>query len=197
MDALKLVPQLFFDAIGRVVPGSVAIFLYFSLFDPKWTVWKTFIDGALAGRAGTEPPVGFVILSLLVLAYVLGHLLSPLTKMIQRIGETVPTKLRSSSSENYEWLRMHKPDAGAHCAKLRAEFTMYNSLAAVFACYVVALRAAQRPSPIPALVLSVLALLMIYRGRETRDTFRKSIEHFYAASKAPPPPPSKAEPLAP
>jgi len=29
MDALKTVPQLFFDAIARVVPGLTALLLYF------------------------------------------------------------------------------------------------------------------------------------------------------------------------
>ena len=190
MDALKLVPQLFFDAIGRVIPGSVAIILYFSLFDPTWSVWKAFIDGALGGRHLAESPVAFVMLSLLVLSYVMGHLLSPLTKAVQRIGESFPTHLTSSSSKNYEWLRMHKPDAGAHCAKLRAEFTMYNALAAVFALYVAILLAVSRPLPVTyVLLLFCLALLMGYRGRETRDTFRKSIDQFFSAAKSPPPQP--------
>jgi hypothetical protein len=195
MDALKLVPQLFFDAIGRVIPGLVAIILYFSLFDPSWSLWRAFLDGCLGGRPGAESPVGFVILSLLVFAYVLGHLLSPFTKVVQRIGERLPAKLTSLSSEKYEWLRMHKPDAGSHCAKLRAEFTMYNALASVFTLYVTVLLLVQRPLPVLYILLLIgLALLMGYRGRETRDTFRKSIDHFFDAAKSPPPQPPMHSP---
>jgi hypothetical protein len=189
MDALKVVPQIFFDAIGRVVPGSVAIVMYFLFFDPKWNQWKACVDGALAGRSvDQESPVGFVVLSLLMSAYVAGHLLSPLTKAVQRIGERIPAPLKKHDSAAYAWLRMHKPDAGAHCAKLRAEFTMYNSLAAVSVVFAAALSALKQPVPwIDVAVLILAAVLMAYRGRETAGTFGEAIDQFRAASKDPPP----------
>lgn len=151
MDALKHIPQIFFDAIGRVVPGAVAFALWIVGVPNAAGYWRSFLQGAQGLSSTGEPSSAVALATLMLASYVVGHLLSPLTKLIQRIGEAfskpkdkakvapaqnqeqpkpIPTTPEMSRSEKYEWLRTHAPDAGAHCAKLRAEFTMYNSLSA-------------------------------------------------------------------
>lgn len=186
MDALKIVPQLFFDLIARVIPGSSAILLYFVLFDPTWSFWRKLMDGMLPYHATSgDSSAGFVVLALLLVAYVLGHLISPLVKAAQRIGENFPPALAKSNSQKYDWLRLHAPDAGALCAKLRAEFTMYNGLAVVFALFGAASLLVSPANWVAVVGLFVLALLMGYRGRETKGTFTDCIENFHTAAHKP------------
>jgi len=188
MEALKVVPEIFFDAIGRVVPGSAFIVLCLTLSDEAASCWQSFFHVVLA--SGGEPSSAFVAISLAVAAYTVGHVMSPLTKLMQRIGEAYPTKLKKADSFKYEWLRTHKGDVGAHCAKLRAEFTMYNGLAAtslVFSVWMFVTQAtlSQRQSII-VVILVVLGVFMLSRGRAGKETFRVSIDNFYEAAGGPP-----------
>ena len=70
---------------------------------------------------------------LLIAAYIIGHLVSPLTKDVQRFHEKPDQE--GFDSKKYEWLRVHQTEAGGHCVKFRAEFTMYNSFAAILLIY--------------------------------------------------------------
>jgi len=209
MDALKLVPQLFFDAIGRVVPGAVAFVLWI-LGDPdaSWR-WKTFLQNAQGLDSKAAPSALLVASTLLLGSYVVGHLISPLTKAIQRLGERITEwerkrkiekEKRSAKKENrvytpppdgggpsrsqmYEWLRTHAPEAGAHCAKLRAEFTMYNSLSAVFLLAIFGHWYLTPVAQASALtLLTIAALGMAERGRDGVKTFEDAVKHFYAAA---------------
>jgi hypothetical protein len=186
MDALKSIPQFFFDVIGRVVPGSVAVILLLYLVDPTWNTWTQFIRGLLAGYGG-EIPSTFIALTLFLAAFVAGHIISPAAKLIQRIGERFPTTLKriDSESEHYAWLRLHRADAGGHCAKLRAEFTMYNSLSAVFFLTTVAFLFLEPMSIAWPSASLIVCLLMAYRGREGRKTFSDAVADFYAAAQLP------------
>src|SRR5438046_8088201 len=110
----------------------------------------------------------------LATAYVVGQLLSPLAKLVQRLGELSWFKPKPKA-EGYDWLRTHQPEAGAHCAKIRAEFTMHNGIAAVLlvSAIVYALRGeAWRWSVLGGLILG--GLLAAVRGRTTRDTFNET-----------------------
>ena len=130
MDALKFLPQAFFDVIGRIIPGFIALLLL------SWcapSAWQS-VTEALARLTGTSTLPVWLLLGI---SYVVGHLLSPATKQIQRMGERFPKKLDKPNSEKYDWLRVNSTEAGGHCAKLRAEFTLYNSLAAVFFIFAV------------------------------------------------------------
>jgi hypothetical protein len=83
-------------------------------------------------------------------------LISPFTKLTQRLGEALPEKwwqslfekeldwkalmdkkeearkFKKKASDNYDRLRLDHPEVGALCAKIRAEFEMYNGFCVVF-----------------------------------------------------------------
>jgi hypothetical protein len=207
MDGLKIVPQLFFDAIARAVPGATALLLLFAIVGTDW--WRSGLSGVLGGQRSEQYPVTFVTITLLFLSYLLGHVMSPFTKVVQRVGEKLwwfkredgarwfekdgtgkrrllpftRVRFRKANSMDYDWLRMHRPDVGALCAKLRGEFTMYNSLAVVFlSCG--ALTVSTRAGPLSSYsVFFLLALLMAYRGRETAETFATTVDHFRKAAR--------------
>jgi hypothetical protein len=184
MDALKAIPQFFFDLIGRMVPGSVVFFVLHFFLDTQWTLWRDTIVGALAFYPAENPPSTFVVLTLALAAFALGHIISPLTKRIQRLGERFPKELETPPEEsaNYAWLRVHSAEAGGHCAKLRAEFTMYNGLAAAF---LLAAPLSYFFGSHPLIQVGsflVLAVLMAYRGREGRKTFTDNVRDFFSAA---------------
>ena len=80
MDALKLIPQLFFDLISRVLPGSVAIILLAISTDSKLGKLTTdFWDGATAiQESALLLSFGFVIA-----AYLVGQIISPLSALVE------------------------------------------------------------------------------------------------------------------
>jgi hypothetical protein len=81
MDVLKLIPQLFFDLISRVIPGSIAIVLIPVAADFKlgkaatdfWEGAKTLQDSTLV--------LGF---GLLIAAYLFGQIISPMSDLIEK-----------------------------------------------------------------------------------------------------------------
>ena len=80
MDALKLIPQLFYDLIARVLPGSVALVLLGLSTDLKLGKWITdFWEGATAIQ-GSALWLGF---GFLVAAYLVGQIISPLSDLIE------------------------------------------------------------------------------------------------------------------
>jgi hypothetical protein len=177
MEILKLIPQIFFDLIARVVPGAAGVVAYLLL---SGTTWESLLSGVMGKSLATDSLV-FSILIFLAAAYVVGQLISPAAKIVQRIGEYFKPKPKEAGA--YDWLRLHHPDAGALSAKIRAEFTMHNGLAVVLlvSAVVYPLRGEQwRWSILGALVLG--ALLSAYRGRTTRDTFNETVEKFAKAA---------------
>jgi len=179
MDALKTVPQLFFDAIARVVPGLTAVLLYFGFFDRNWSHWRWFAEGTLARK--DDYPQGFVILSLLVGAYTCGQFVSPLAKQLEKITDDLSK--RRNAGDLYNWIRLHQADVGALCAKIRAEYVMFNSLAIIFVSFAAALLL--RPELVSLgwlFVLPTAGLIMGYRGFDTKTTFVRSVEQFHAAA---------------
>ena len=208
MDALKVVPQLFFDLIGRIVPGFLAMLLGLLVY------YQTGHDIAWKELSETS----FWVLS--ILAFIIGHLVSPLTKFIQRKNEYFSwlksddkddkcpddkkeekvdkcTKKKKDKiiSQKYNWLRLEKTDAGGLCAKLRAEFTMYNSFSAIFLIFtiieliygIVNFNLGNSDFTFWAMgaVFLCLFALMAARGYEGKDTFDKDVKKFYELSGAP------------
>jgi hypothetical protein len=179
MEGLKIIPQVFFDLIARVIPGAAGIISYLILFDKTW--------GQLTSRfLGSSTEVG-VVLSIFIFlgaAYVVGHLLSPAAKYVQRLGERKIFHPAPKEEGSYDDLRLRHPEVGALCAKIRAEFTMYNGLAVVFA-----LSAAYYPFSklqwnwFAFTLLVVITLSQLIRGKETRDTFNKTTRKFFDAAK--------------
>jgi hypothetical protein len=175
MDSLKLIPQFFFDLIARVVPGAVSILAALRLTKGTWESW---LNGTL-GKALAESS-WVSVLMFFAGSYVAGQLLSPLAKLVQRIGERVRPKPKA---KDYDWLRINYPEAGAHCAKIRAEFTMHNGLSAVLlvsAAAYVFIREDWRWSVLAGLLLG--GLFAALRGRTTRDTFNETVNKFKQAA---------------
>ena len=199
MDALKLIPQLFFDLIARVVPGVVA-FMLLALLWPGCD-WTLVLETASGGWLDEGNVFAFAFFVPLGAGYVMGHLIAPIGRMMRELTKPKPV---AEPWRHYDWLRVHRPDAGALAAKIRAEYTMHFSLAAAFllgfffALYgVLTLESANAAWWKPA-VLFALLTLSLYRGHETIDTFCSSVNHLYSVAqervRPPDPPWSDAEP---
>jgi hypothetical protein len=205
MDVLKLVPQVFFDLIGRVVPGAAAIVAALVITSSTWEYWLSAIVGK--ELVTKSPTAAFVLL--FASSYVVGQLLSPLAKLVQRIGELFGRKPKDfpekysrkaegfrknkifylyslvrpePKAKGYDWLRANHPEAGAHCAKIRGEFTMHNGLAAVFLSSAAVYPFRGQPWHATVLTILIVASVVEFgRGRTTRDTFNKTVREFEKA----------------
>lgn len=114
------------------------------------------------------------------MGYVIGHLITPLTKLIQKLNKAIFKKYKDiilDNGSNYEWLRLHRPEAGGICAKLRAEFTMYNSFSAVF--LILSIISILSLLWWHFFVLLILTFLMTMRGAEAEGTFKNTIRKFF------------------
>ncbi len=193
MDALKLIPQLFFDLIARVVPGVVA-FMLLALLWPGCD-WELVLESAAGGQLDEENVFAFAFFVPLGAGFVIGHLIAPIGKWLRAI--TTRTKV-GEPWRHYDWLRVHCPDAGALTAKIRAEYSMHFSLAAAFllglafALYGVWPPQSENAAWWKPAVLFALLVLSLYRGHETVQTFCASVNHLYAVAHERPRPPDPA-----
>ena len=111
MDALKLIPQIFFDVIARIVPGSVA-FVILELTVPGG-LWARTLERVAAG--GVEPRKSATMAALVWLgaSYVLGQLTSPAGKVVEGIAVKIVTprvhEALNSSSAGLKWLTNRIP----------------------------------------------------------------------------------------
>lgn len=211
MDSLKLIPSVFFDAIARVVPGATAIVAYLLI---SGRTWSQILENTLGPPFAESDSVLTATGLLLFSAYVVGQLIAPFAKLAQRIGEWHPkfqarlfrsglfAKLAKSIGEwkwfkckpqavprGYDFLRLHYKDAGSQCAKIRAEFTMYNGLAMVFFASSVSyfMFTSIREWRILIILLGTTLATGI-RGRTTRDTFADTVNKFLESTTFPKPP---------
>jgi hypothetical protein len=81
VDLLKLIPQLFYDLISRVVPGGLAILALTAAANARV---GEFLTSALAGLSPLQESTLFLGLALLMAAYLIGQLLSPLSDLFHR-----------------------------------------------------------------------------------------------------------------
>lgn len=197
MDALKLIPQVFFDLIARVVPGVVVLILL-CLTIPGFA-WANILRLIAGGELNDKNVFGFVVISALAGGYILGQLIAPLGKGLETV---VSRKVRIPLCiwHKYDYLRMYCPDSGALSAKIRAEYTMQFSLAAAFFVGI----AAEVVRTLIGLPLSllflgaclVLFISSLYRGYDSRRTFVHSVENLWVAASGRPanqPAPTKHE----
>lgn len=201
MDVLKLIPQIFFDLIARVVPG-IASLLIFACVWPGCD-WACFLDHSAAGHLNEMNVFAFAFFVPLGAGYVIGHLIAPIGKWLRQLTEQEPV---TEPWRQYDWLRVHRPDAGALAAKIRAEYTMHFSLAAAFLLGLLIAIYSTIVLPVPVsipwwrlIVLSGLTALSLYRGHETVKTFCGSVNHLYAVAqeRVPPPAPPWSDELPP
>jgi len=198
MEALKLIPQVFFDLFARVIPGCVGIVSYLILSEEDWESIVSYLFGPSFARESTT--LSFLIF--LGAGFIVGELLSPLAKTVQKINEIRFPFKKKEKKENikakdpadqalkeegkfsekklrYDRLRLEKPEVGALCAKIRAEFTMHNALSVVFAINSIYY-------PFSGLtfrwyiftLLLLMTILTAYRGRTTNQTFNETVAKF-------------------
>lgn len=183
MDALRLIPQIFFDLLARVVPGVVMLVIA-TFLCPK-AGWYDLLMLAAGGKLTAENAFAFAFFIPLGVGFVLGHLIAPIGKTM---GGWVRHPGFKAPWREYDWLRMHRPDAGALAAKIRAEYTMHYSLAAAFliglaaGIYLHVYYTPGAPSPGCLVALAVLTALSLWRGRDTEKTFSDSARQFYAVA---------------
>lgn len=82
MDTLKIIPQLFYDLIARVIPGGVAIFAFATAVNKKV---GTLLTDAFAGAPTLQQSALLLTIVMLVFAYLLGHLLSTLSDLFKQV----------------------------------------------------------------------------------------------------------------
>ncbi|HEY8004852.1 MAG TPA: hypothetical protein VIE16_11520 [Phenylobacterium sp.] len=88
MEALKLIPQVFFEFFARLAPGAVAFAIWLGLFDGR-EVWKAALDTLSAGHLDSHNVTPLSIVAATAVCYVLGQLAAPFGKAMQRICENV------------------------------------------------------------------------------------------------------------
>jgi len=126
MDVLKLVPQVFFDLIARMIPGG-ALLLGLEVGSGN----RDLVSSLLALAAPNAELQKSAIVWLVVMGstvYALGHLMAPIVRLLEKRHETIPEHIW----EHYDWLRLHRPEAGALVARIRAEYTMYGGFSVAF-----------------------------------------------------------------
>jgi hypothetical protein len=220
MDYAKLIPQFFFDLLARMVPGGVLLGSWIFLIGQDQ--WSRLLNALLGGYLESGNAVPTATLAFGFVSFVLGHVLAPIAKWVERLNEwpvqgkvakapvsgtSAPTQwsvdarpeIRATEAaatkppsgvvrlkkrahfwvdkderagEAYDWLRTHHPDQGALCARIRAEFLMYDALFVVF--LVVTGMTVFVGSTGPAVVPFLAAFLMLYRGAETEGTYQKT-----------------------
>src|SRR4051812_23731171 len=80
MDGLKLIPQVFFDAIARVVPGAFCLVCLQAATRAPILQW-IFQAVVPPGPLQTSSALWMLVVS--VSSYVVGHLMSPAVKYIE------------------------------------------------------------------------------------------------------------------
>jgi hypothetical protein len=187
MEFGKLVPQIFFDILARFVPGAVLLC--------SWIVflgqddWQQLLNAVLGGNLHDDNALPASMLAVLFLSFLLGYLLAPFTRGVQRLNEDPPlmskvTRRRwlakdADAEARYDWLRAHQPDAGALCAKIRAEYTMYYGLSAAFLA--VAVMASLGGALVWALASLLAVPLTAWRGAKIEETFQETTRKFSSA----------------
>lgn len=190
MDVLKSIPQAFFDFIARILPGAVAIALLEVVMPGSWKNALTILSAGLLTSQNAFP---FVALLVTGASYTLGQLLSPLGKLVDKVTQFVARGVRRLTTtkaewplpneedwKRYDWLRVNAPVPGSYVVKIRAEYTMYNSLAAAFVLSAASSIFAE-VSVIGMIGMFTAGVLMAWRGWDVQKTFRLSTQKLYDA----------------
>jgi hypothetical protein len=143
-----------------------------------------------AERFTDKNAFAFVSFALLGLSYIGGQVLAPLGRLVDlhqfhRKGHTRPVD--RVTWRRYDWLRVHLPDAGALAARIRAEYTMCNGIAAalgigvavrIVAAGLLGLHFSRLTWP----TLVAIGGLMAYRGWDVQRTFGMSVDNLYTVA---------------
>ena len=186
MEFGKLVPQLLFDILTRFVPGAVLLC--------SWIVflgrddWRRLLDALLGGNLHDDNALPVSMLAVAFLSFLVGYLLAPFTRVVQRLNEAPPLVARATrrrwfandpdAEPRFDWLRAHQPAAGALCAKIRAEYTMYYALSA--ALLAVAVMASVSGAFAWALASLLAVPLTAWTGAKIQETFQDTTRKFHS-----------------
>lgn len=185
MEALRLIPQAFFEFFARLVPGAVALVIWMALFGGA-RCWQNILEAFAAGHLDESNVSGIAIFVATGMAYVLGQLIAPLGKAAQRASELAASifaskriQVRNSeplaaAGEDYDWLRANRPALGELVAKIRSEHTMFYSLAAIFAVAAVASITNRSIDWGVTMIMVVAMIACAVRGYSTRVTMRQT-----------------------
>jgi hypothetical protein len=88
MEALKLLPQSFFDFLARLVPGALGLAI---ILDTPFgrERWGQLLNTLAAGRLSENNVTTLVLITATVATYVGGQLAAPFGKAMQRIAEAI------------------------------------------------------------------------------------------------------------
>lgn len=170
-DIASLVPQIFYDLIGRVVPGALVLLLGALLFvEPS--------AAAQFWRTPAPVPTTVLVFVALLLAYSVGTILGAIafailnwewtTRSVSSITAEIPSDFnakdltRGQIAFMYDALQLYNPAAGARLVKLRAEQHMAAVLVAGVMVLAVAGILVERPASTsisPAVLFTGLAVL--------------------------------------
>ena len=187
MEFGKLVPQMLFDIFTRFVPGAVLLCAWIVFLGQD--DWRRLLDALLGGNLDDGNALPVSGLALLFLSFLLGYLLAPFARGMQRLNEAPPlvtkvTRRRWFANDpeaeaRYDWLRAHRPAAGALCAKIRAEYTMYYALSAAFLA--VAIVASVGGAFAWALASLLAVPVTAWGGAKIEETFQATTRKFHSA----------------
>ncbi len=190
---MEVVPQLFYDLIGRLVPGMVLL-LSFGIVYAGPTYALSSIEPLLSGR---NLSFGFwTFLVLIMVSYVVSIVLSGLwdgvTELFHRFFTVVKALLNHSSTKGnnkeddseypshslmYDIIRLKAPDVGARLVKLRAESRLpkvliagWIILAVVNLYLLIRNPSVERTLLEGVLILSILGAYSFMRHIESRYT---------------------------
>src|SRR6187455_2330566 len=88
MEFGKLVPQMLFDIFTRFVPGAVLLCSWIIFLGQD--DWRRLLDSLLGGNLDDGNALPVSMLALLFLSFLLGYLLAPFARGMQRLNEAPP-----------------------------------------------------------------------------------------------------------
>ena len=122
MEVATLIPQLFFDLIGRVAPG-----LYFIVMTFLAVNHKSVADAKIQQLFFQEhSPTAIIAFALLAVSYLVGTMVGAIGYAVcnwefPRWWSTIPPLDTRSAKYKYDYLQLKAPVAGLRLAKLSAE----------------------------------------------------------------------------
>lgn len=182
MRVPKGIPQALLSLPAHVVPGLVllAVLEYAS----GGTAWARLLMHISAQLLHPENVWGFVVVVGVVVAICFGQLLDAIGNFIEQLTDRLLKRERPSHA--YDWLRVIEPQASEMAAENRAEFKLFNSLAAsLLVSFIISLIASF--SPFLQALFALSSVLMAWRGAAAKTKFQETTDKLRQAALTPRP----------
>jgi len=127
------IPQVFYDLIGRIIPGCLLLMIVCLIFLEPSTLRELFSATTVTTTSGAVTSVSTFAISASVLfftgfvaSYMLGALLGGIAEaanphLWKRKKAQLTNKSENDMSYVYDYIHFHRPDIGARIVKLSAE----------------------------------------------------------------------------